>query len=89
MAKSTINSTQKKLRGRPPNPEGRRLSVPISFSPALVSTLDAYASRKDITRSEAVRRLLELGLAVEHPQRAQKAMPRSVKAWRGEKSKPR
>jgi hypothetical protein len=62
MAKSTNNPTQKKKRGRPPNPKGRRLSIPISFPPALVAILDAYAAREGINRSEAVRRLVEAGL---------------------------
>jgi hypothetical protein len=62
MAKSTINPTQKKKRGRPPNPEGRRLSIPISFHPMMVSALDTFAEKSGITRSEAVRRLVELGL---------------------------
>ncbi len=61
MAKS-INSTQKRKRGRPPKLEGRRISIPISFSPDLVVTLDAYAEKAGITRSEAVRRLIEAGL---------------------------
>ncbi|HQS18797.1 hypothetical protein [Reyranella sp.] len=64
MAKSTINATQKKKRGRPPKPEGRRLSIPIAFPPEMVVAVDAYASAADVTRSEAVRRLVELGLKV-------------------------
>ena len=82
MASSTINPTTKRKRGRPVNPEGRAVSIPISFKRSLVATLDAYAARKAITRSEAVRRLLELGLATEHPQRAQKPTPRSVTSKR-------
>ena len=38
------------------------MSVPISFPPGLVAALDAYAERNGITRSETVRRLVELGL---------------------------
>jgi hypothetical protein len=62
MAKSTISATQKKKRGRPPKPEGRRLSIPIAFPPDMVAALDAYAAKAEITRSESVRRLVELGL---------------------------
>jgi metal-responsive CopG/Arc/MetJ family transcriptional regulator len=62
MAKSII-PTQKRKRGRPPNPEGRRMSVPISFPPSVVEVLDAYAKKEGVTRSEAVRRLVVLGLA--------------------------
>ena len=62
MARSTINPTQKKKRGRPPSPEGQRISIPISFSRGMVIALDAYAEKAAITRSEAVRRLIELGL---------------------------
>lgn len=62
MTKSTINSTQKKKRGRPPKPEGRRLSLPISFPPEIVAAIDAHAAAADLTRSEAVRRLVESGL---------------------------
>lgn len=62
MAKSTISSTQKRKRGRPPNPAGPRLSIPISFPPDMVAALDAYAATAEITRSEAVRKLIELGL---------------------------
>jgi len=62
MAKSTIIATQKKKRGRPPKPEGRRLSIPISFPPDMVATLDAYAAKAEITRSDAVRQLIVLGL---------------------------
>ena len=61
MAKSTINATQKKKRGRPPSPAGPRLSIPISFPPDMVAALDAYAAKAEITRSETVRRLVELG----------------------------
>ena len=62
MAKSKINATQKKKRGRPPKPEGRRLSIPIAFPPEMVADVDAYAATGNLTRSEAVRRLVELGL---------------------------
>ena len=39
------------------------MSVPISFPPSVVAALDAYAEKHDITRSEGVRRLVEMGLA--------------------------
>jgi len=62
MAKPTINAAHKKKRGRPPNPEGRRVSIPISFGRGLVERIDAYATRSELTRSEAVRQLVERGL---------------------------
>ena len=62
MPKSTINATQKKKRGRPANPAGRRISIPISFAPGLVAELDAYAEKAGMTRSEAVRQFVESGL---------------------------
>lgn len=64
MVKSTINATQKKKRGRPPKPEGRRLSIPIAFPPEMVAAVDAHAAEAELTRSEAVRRLVGLGLKV-------------------------
>lgn len=52
----------KRGRGRPPKPEGPDPSVLLKFPRPLLKTLDAYAKREAITRSEAVRRLIELGL---------------------------
>jgi len=62
MAQSKINATQNKKRGRPPNPEGRRLSIPIAFPPEMVAAVDAHAAALGLTRSEAVRRLVDSGL---------------------------
>jgi hypothetical protein len=62
MARSIIKSTTKRKRGRPSNPEGRALSIPISFSRPMVAVLDAHAAKAGITRSEAVRQLIEAGL---------------------------
>ena len=62
MSRSTIKSTTKRKRGRPPNPEGRALSIPISFSRSMVAVLDTYTEKASITRSEAVRQLIEAGL---------------------------
>jgi metal-responsive CopG/Arc/MetJ family transcriptional regulator len=36
--------------------------VPVRITPDVLARLDAYAERADITRSEAVRQLIEAGL---------------------------
>lgn len=59
MAKS-IKVAPKK-RGRPPS-GGRDPIVPTRFPPEQIAAIDAWATGADITRSEAIRRLVELGL---------------------------
>lgn len=46
-----------------PKAGGADLPIPARLSPALVEALDAYAATAKITRSEAIRRLVEIGLA--------------------------
>jgi hypothetical protein len=60
MAKSI--TVMPKKRGRPAT--GRDPSVVVRFPPALTKAVDAWANRigDGATRSEAIRRLVELGL---------------------------
>jgi hypothetical protein len=58
MAKSI--SVASKRRGRPPT--GRAPGVHLRFPEKVLSTIDRWAAKKDTTRSEAIRRLVELGL---------------------------
>ena len=60
-------TVHKKSRGRP---AGKTYSetIPARLEPATVESLDAWASANDVSRSEAIRRLVELGLSVEPPQ---------------------
>jgi hypothetical protein len=53
---------QAKRMGRPPKEEGAAAVVPARLPPALATAVDAYAAGAGITRSEAVRRLIEAGL---------------------------
>ena len=54
-----------KRMGRPPKKDGPAVVVPARLPPALASAVDAWAaaSEQPMTRSEAIRRLVELGLA--------------------------
>lgn len=53
---------QKKKMGRPPKPGGAATVVPVRIGPEVLVLLDAYARRDSVTRSEAVRQLIESGL---------------------------
>lgn len=59
---STSIPVEPKKRGRPAT--GRDPLVGFRAPPTLVSKLDAYAEREGLRRSEAIRRLVEEGLAV-------------------------
>lgn len=65
MAKS-IKVTPKK-RGRPPS-GGRNPIVPTRFPQEQIAAIDAWATKAGdgVTRSEAIRRLVELGLKAKH-----------------------
>jgi hypothetical protein len=54
-------TVHKKSRGRP---AGKTYSetIPARLEPATVASLDAWAVANDVSRSEAIRRLVELGL---------------------------
>jgi hypothetical protein len=60
--KKSIKVDQKKRRGRPAT--GRGTMVSSRLPPAVVETVDDWALRNDTTRSDAIRRLVELGLKV-------------------------
>jgi hypothetical protein len=56
-------TVQKKSRGRP---AGKTYSetIPARLEPATVASLDAWAVANEVSRSEAIRQLVELGLKV-------------------------
>jgi hypothetical protein len=63
MSKSTVSRTRKKI-GRPPT--GAE-SVHLRVLPDQAAAIDAWISKQkdaDLTRPEAIRRLVELGLKV-------------------------
>jgi hypothetical protein len=74
MAKSN-KVIPKKVRGRPAT--GRDPVTAIRLSPELRATVDAWAGKQDDKpgRSEAIRRLVEIGLS-NHAPRRQKRAPR-------------
>ena len=61
MAKS-IKVHPKKRRGRPAT--GKDPLVSARLPPALVAEVEAWAAANDASRSEAIRRLIEIGLTV-------------------------
>jgi hypothetical protein len=60
--KKTIKVTPKKKRGRPAT--GRDPHVTSRMPPDLIAEVEAWATANETTRSEAIRRLVELGLTV-------------------------
>ncbi len=66
MRKSIAVSPKKKV-GRPAT--GRDPHVTARFPESLVAEVEAWAASNAATRSEAIRRLVELGLTVKVPQR--------------------
>lgn len=72
----TSISVDRKIRGRgrPPKTGGADLSIPARLPPSLVGALDRYAENAGISRSEAIRQLIEAGLLA-----TAKAKPRSAK----------
>jgi hypothetical protein len=58
--KKSIKVDQKKKRGRPAT--GRGVMVSSRIPEATVTTIDAWAEQNETTRSDAIRRLVELGL---------------------------
>jgi hypothetical protein len=61
MARS-ISDIKKSRRGRPPKLGGADPGIFTRLPPETLRALDAHAAKSDITRSEAVRRLIEAGL---------------------------
>jgi hypothetical protein len=60
MAKQT-KTVHKKSRGRPTGIKYGE-TIPARLEPATVARLDAWATSHEVSRSEAIRRLVELGL---------------------------
>ena len=54
-------TVHKKRMGRPPGTKYSE-TIPARLEPATVVSLDAWATSHDVSRSEAIRRLVELGL---------------------------
>ena len=61
MARS-ISDIKKSRRGRPPKLGGTDPGIFTRLPPKTLKALDDHAAQKGITRSEAVRRLIEAGL---------------------------
>jgi len=51
-----------KKMGRPPKEEGAAIVVPARLPPTMAASVDDYATGSGLTRSEAVRQLIEAGL---------------------------
>ena len=62
MARSISVNEKTRGRGRPPKPGGRDVLVAGRIPAALAVALNTYAQKAGITRSEAVRRVIEAGL---------------------------
>jgi hypothetical protein len=58
--KKSIKVAPKKRRGRPAT--GKDPHIAARMPPELIAEVEAWASANDATRSEAFRRLVELGL---------------------------
>jgi len=61
MTKKT--TAQPKKRGRPARPGGKDPVLPARVPRETIKAIDAWASKKGLRRSEAVRMLIEAGLA--------------------------
>ena len=64
-SRTLVNESQKKKMGRPRSVSAEDLAraVAVRLPPAVLSQVDSWTAEKDMTRSEAVRWLVELGLA--------------------------
>lgn len=62
MAKPARKNARKTPRGRP---AGQRSSgtIPVRLAPETIAAIDTWAAGQELTRSEAVARLVEIGLA--------------------------
>jgi hypothetical protein len=65
--KKSIKVTPKKKRGRPAT--GRDPHVTSRMPPGLIAEVETWATANDTNRSEAIRRLVELGLKIKTPAR--------------------
>jgi hypothetical protein len=79
MSKSTVSDNRKKRIGRPP--VGAML-IGVRVPPAGVAELDAWIKKNapDLSRPEAIRRLVELGLTVKTPARPASKSGRRLRA---------
>ena len=74
---------KKRGRGRPPT-GGRDPHVTIRMPQALIDEADAWATSNDTARSDAIRRLVELGLTVRgRPKQSAPARAERAKALAG------
>ena len=60
MAKQEKN-VHKKGRGRPPGTQYRE-TIPVRLTPESTAAIDKWAEQQAVSRSEAIRRLVDLGL---------------------------
>jgi hypothetical protein len=74
--KKSIKVAPKKRRGRPAT--GKDPHIAARMPPTLIAEVEAWATANDTTRSEAFRRLVELGLTV----RAKSKQPSAARAQR-------
>jgi hypothetical protein len=79
MAKSTLSDNRKKRIGRPPV---GAILIGVRVPPAGVAGLDAWIKKHapDLSRPEAIRRLVELGLTVKAPARPASRPGRMLRA---------
>jgi metal-responsive CopG/Arc/MetJ family transcriptional regulator len=54
-------TVHKKPRGRPAGQRFRE-TIPVRLTPDMIKTVDAWARRNDVSRSQAIRDLIEAGL---------------------------
>jgi hypothetical protein len=76
--KRPIKVTPKKKRGRPAT--GRDPHVTSRMPQPLIDQVEAWAAANDTGRSEAIRRLVELGLKVQTPARSVSSPGRKLRA---------
>jgi hypothetical protein len=79
MAKSTLSDNRKKRIGRPPV---GAILIGVRVPPAGVAELDAWIKKHEpeLSRPEAIRRLVELGLAAKAPARPASKPGRQLRA---------
>ena len=77
--KKSIKVAPKRRRGRPPS-GGRDPHVTIRMPNALIAEADAWAAANDTVRSDAIRRLVEVGLKATRPVNARRSMPNKLRA---------
>jgi len=69
MAKGNIRKQEKRLRGRPKKSGEIYSVVSAKLTREVAEAVDAWATNQGVTRQEAVRRLVEQGLAAGDPAR--------------------